>query len=198
MEPDAAHLASLIGTRVRGARQARGWTLDGLAETAGVSRRMIVSVEQGTVNPSLGTLLRISTALGVPLPALVETPAAARVRITRADDGLALWTGDGGGIGRLVASADDDGAFELWDWVLEPGESRAADAHTAGTRELAQVHAGTLTIEVDGTPHTLNAGDAIAFHGDLAHAYANRGSTSVHFSLAVREPVAPRPRPADA
>jgi transcriptional regulator with XRE-family HTH domain len=48
--------------------------LDQLAETAGVSRRLVVNVEQGTTNPSVGTLLRISDALGVGLPALVESP----------------------------------------------------------------------------------------------------------------------------
>lgn len=59
-----AALASVIGARVKQERQARGWTLDQLAEAAGVSRRMVVSVEQGDVNPSVGTLLRLSEALG--------------------------------------------------------------------------------------------------------------------------------------
>ena len=36
---------------------------------------MVVNVEQGTANPSVGTLLRISDALGIGLPALVRTPA---------------------------------------------------------------------------------------------------------------------------
>ena len=56
---------SAIGARVRQERQSRRWTLDQLAEAAGVSRRMVVNVEQGAANPSVGTLLRISDALGV-------------------------------------------------------------------------------------------------------------------------------------
>ena len=35
---------------------------------------MLVNVEQGEVNPSVGTLLRLSDALGVGLPALVQPP----------------------------------------------------------------------------------------------------------------------------
>lgn len=35
---------------------------------------MVVNVEQGATNPSVGTLLRISEALEVELPALVELP----------------------------------------------------------------------------------------------------------------------------
>ena len=52
-----------------------GWTLDQVAEAAGVSRRLVVNIEQGATNPSVGTLLRISDALGVGLPALVEPRA---------------------------------------------------------------------------------------------------------------------------
>jgi transcriptional regulator with XRE-family HTH domain len=51
-------LASAIGVRVKHERQARRWTLDRLADAAGVSRRMVVNVEQGVANPSVGTLLR--------------------------------------------------------------------------------------------------------------------------------------------
>ena len=40
-----------------------------------MSRRALVNVEQGAANPSVGTLLRLSDALGVGLPALVEPPA---------------------------------------------------------------------------------------------------------------------------
>ena len=74
MDEGTAALALAIGARVRQERQSRRWTLDQLAEAAGVSRRMVVNVEQGAANPSVGTLLRISDALGVGLPALVERP----------------------------------------------------------------------------------------------------------------------------
>jgi len=75
-------LALAIGARVKQERQSRGWTLDQLAESAGVSRRMVVNVEQGAANPSVGTLLRISDALGVGLPALVEPPRPKPVQVT--------------------------------------------------------------------------------------------------------------------
>ena len=74
VDKDTAALAVAIGARVRQERQSRRWTLDQLAEAAGVSRRMVVNVEQGAANPSVGILLRISDALGIGLPALVEPP----------------------------------------------------------------------------------------------------------------------------
>ena len=71
---DESGLAVAIGKRVRQERQARNWTLDHLTQVSGVSRRMIISVEQGEANPSVATLLKLSDALGIGLPALVEPP----------------------------------------------------------------------------------------------------------------------------
>ena len=60
-------LTHLIGDRVRHERQARQWTLDQLVEVSGVSRRMLINIEQGAANPSIGILLKLSDALGVGL-----------------------------------------------------------------------------------------------------------------------------------
>src|SRR5215210_3857661 len=115
MADDATALSLTIGARVRDLRHARHWTLDHLAAAAGVSRRMVVNIEQGTANPSVGTLLRISDALGVGLPALVEPPEPQRVKVTRRGAGAALWTGTAGGRGVLVAGTQPPDVLELWD-----------------------------------------------------------------------------------
>ncbi|MFJ4209422.1 helix-turn-helix domain-containing protein [Paenarthrobacter sp. NPDC089675] len=188
MDDSAETLARAIGKRVKQERKGRGWTLDQLAELAGVSRRMLVNVEQGGVNPSIGTLLRISDALGVGLPALVEPPAARAARITRSGEGALLWTGPYGGRGVLVAGTESPDVVELWDWTLAPGELHESEAHSAGTRELLQVQEGSLTIEVEGDSHELLTGDALTFRSDVPHSYANPGAVPVRFTLAVFEP----------
>ena len=188
MDESTAALALAIGVRVRQERQSRRWTLDQLAEAAGVSRRMVVNVEQGAANPSVGTLLRISDALGVGLPALVERPQAKPVKVTRHGDGAVLWSSESGGRGVLVAGTAPPDVVELWDWTLGSGDRHVTQAHTPGTQELVQVQQGTITIEVAGQPVTLDAGDAVAFPGDVAHSYANPGTQPARFSLAVFEP----------
>jgi transcriptional regulator with XRE-family HTH domain len=188
MDQSAAALASVIGVRVKQERQSRGWTLDRLAETARVSRRMVVSVEQGAVNPSVGTLLRLSDALGVGLPALVEPPEPKSVKVVRCGEGATLWSGEFGGRGVLVAGTTPPDVVELWDWTLGPGDRHASEAHAAGTEELVHVQAGSITVEVGDQSVTLASGDAVAFPGDVAHSYANPGSQPAQFSLAVFEP----------
>ena len=188
MDQGTAALAGAIGARVKQERQSRRWTLDQLAEAAGVSRRMLVNVEQGAANPSVGTLLRISDALGVGLPALVDLPRPKPLEVTRGGEGAVLWTGDCGGQAVLVAGTDPPDVVELWDWTLGPGDRHVSEAHVAGTKELVQVHLGEVTVEVGEQSVSLDGGDAVSFPGDVAHSYVNAGTGPARFSLAVFEP----------
>ena len=194
----AAALASAIGDRVRYERQALGWTLDHLAVAAGVSRRMLVNVEHGDANPSVGTLLKISDALGVGLPALVAPPRPNPVTVTRAGEGATLWTGDHGGRGVLVGGIEPPDVVELWNWTLAAGDRHESDAHTPGTKELIQVLHGTIVIEIGAQTITLEPGDTVTFASETRHAYANFGNSEARFAMVVFEPgvgAAPRPEP---
>lgn len=181
-------LAQTIGARVRQERLGKGWTLDQLAAAAEVSRRMVVNVEQGATNPSVGTLLRLSEALGVGLPALVEPPTANTVKVTRNGEGAVLWTGKHGGCGILVGGTQSPEVIELWDWSLGAGDHHASKPHAPGTREIAHVLEGAMLITVGEEAHTLETGDALTFPGDVAHSYENPHTTTARFSLTVFEP----------
>jgi transcriptional regulator with XRE-family HTH domain len=188
MDKSTSALATAIGGRVRQERQSRGWTLDQLAEATGVSRRMVVNVEQGAANPSVGTLLRISDALGIGLPALVDSPRPRPVTITRSGEGATLWRSGSGGRGVLVAGTGSPDVVELWDWTFGPGDQHESEAHAQGTKELLQVQEGSVTVVVAGETFILGAGDAVSFPGDVEHSYANPGGEPARFSLAVFEP----------
>jgi transcriptional regulator with XRE-family HTH domain len=188
MDLGAAELASAIGRRVKLERQARRWTLDQLADAAGVSRRMVINVEQGAANPSVAILLRLSDALGIGLPALVEPPQPRRVKVTRVGEGAVLWSSPAGGRGVLVAGTQPPDVVELWDWTLAPADIHDSEAHASGTKELLQVQHGEVTVTVAGDQTTLVVGDAITFDGDLAHSYTNPGDEPARFLLAVFEP----------
>jgi quercetin dioxygenase-like cupin family protein len=188
MDKSTSALAAAIGNRVRQERQSRGWTLDQLAEATGVSRRMVINVEQGAANPSVGTLLRISDALGIGLPALVDSPRPKPVTVTRSGDGAALWSSAAGGRGVLVAGTESPDVVELWDWTLAPGDRHDSEAHVRGTKEILQVRQGTLTVEVDGQVEVLEVDDAVSFASDVPHSYANTGDGQARFTLTVLEP----------
>jgi transcriptional regulator with XRE-family HTH domain len=189
----ADSISRAIGGRVRQGRGSRGWTLDQLAERSGVSRRMLVSIEQGSANPSIATLLRISDALGIGLPALVNMDRPSRLRVTRAGAAPVLWRGTLGGRAVLVAGTAPPDVTELWDWTLGAGESHSSEAHTPGTRELLLVLDGQLELRVGEDAEVLAKGDSASFAGDLAHEYVGAGSAQVaRFALTVFEPAVGR------
>jgi quercetin dioxygenase-like cupin family protein len=150
---------------------------------------MLVSIEQGSANPSIATLLRISDALGIGLPALVDMDRSPGLRVTRAGAAPMLWRGELGGRAVLVAGTEPPDVIELWDWTLGPGESHTSEAHAAGTRELLFVLDGQVELRVGQHAKVLAQGDSASFAGDLAHEYVNVGSAQVaRFALTVFEP----------
>jgi quercetin dioxygenase-like cupin family protein len=137
---------------------------------------MLINVEQGAANPSVGTLLKVAP------------PQPDRVRITRHGDGAALWTSESGGRGVLVAGTESPDVIELWDWTMSAGDQHISEPHPHGARELLQVQQGRLVVTVADQMISLDSGDALSFPGDVAHAYANPDTKPARFSLAVFEP----------
>jgi transcriptional regulator with XRE-family HTH domain len=180
----------LIGARVRQHRTDRGWTLDEMADRSGVSRRMLVGIEHGESNPSIATLLRISDALGVGLPLLVDVQHPHALDVTAAGQAPALWHGPLGGQALLVAGTEPPDVVELWDWTMHPGEEHASEAHSAGTRELLLVLAGRVELRVGDRTQRLETGDSAAFTGDVAHGYGTPADETApaRFTLTVFQP----------
>ena len=190
MTVEALAVNELIGERVRQHRSARGWTLDELADRSGVSRRMLINIEHGEGNPSIATLLRISDALGVGLPVLVDVERPRAVTVTAAGQAPVLWRGPHGGHALLVAGTEPPDVVELWDWTLHGGEAHTSEAHSAGTRELLLVLDGQVDLRVGDRTERLEAGDSAAFAGDVAHGYATPAdaATPARFALTVFQP----------
>lgn len=184
---DPEMITAAIANNVRALRTQRGLTLDVLATRSGVSKGMLVQVEQGRTNPSVTTLTRISSALGVTVARLVEVSQSPVVRVVEAAE-MVTFT-QSGSAARLLVGTDAPMIHELWDWRLAPGTHHDGDAHTAGTREMLTVLEGTLTLVVDGRSNVVCADDAVLFSADRPHRYANEGAEEVRFVLVVAEPL---------
>lgn len=177
-----------VAGNLRRLRRARGWSLDVLAHRSGVSKGVLVALEQQRGNPSLTTLCRLSDAFAVSITEIIDTGESSALRTAAVDAVPELWHGPAGGSGALLLSSDPPHPVELWRWRLLPGERRDSEAHAAGTRELCHVDAGTLTLELDGSTTGLETGSAATFPGDRPHGYANHGTGPVTFTLLVTVP----------
>jgi transcriptional regulator with XRE-family HTH domain len=171
-----------LAEAVRRFRAVRSWTLDELAARSGVSRRLVVQIEQGEANPSIGTLLRLAGALEVTLTDLVSAQETTLVGVRAPSDATELWQGPAGGRALLEVSR---GPLELWSWTLEPGESHESESHHPGALELVKVRRGTLVLEVADESVHVKAGHSAWFDASRQHAYRNTTKTPVTFTLVV-------------
>jgi len=181
-------LTRSLARNVKHWRAVRGYTLDVLAARAGVSRGMLIQIEQARTNPSLGTVVKIGDALGVSITTLLDYEQGPKVRIVPAEQAVRLWHTDAGSYSRLLAGTEAPGPLEMWDWLLMPGEGSSSDPHPVGTVELIHVTAGELTLTVDGTEYRVPTGASVSFEAGAPHTYANEGDVPLEMVLAVSVP----------
>jgi transcriptional regulator with XRE-family HTH domain len=185
----AEAVAAAVANQVRTLRQARGWSLDELGLRAGVSKGMIVQIENARTNPSIGTLCRLAESFGVSVGRLIEPePARDRVRLIDAAEPPVLWRGERGGEARLLVGVNEPAFVEFWEWRIAAGERHRSAEHTPGTRELLHVRAGALVVTVDGTDHPVRTGQTIDFRADRPHGYRNDADVPAHAAMVVVMP----------
>lgn len=68
-------LKQKLGVKIRKLRKSKGLTIEELAFQCGVHYNYLGDIERGTRNPSLGSLTRIATGLGVEVRELLNAKA---------------------------------------------------------------------------------------------------------------------------
>jgi transcriptional regulator with XRE-family HTH domain len=176
-----------ISRRIQTRRQDRRLSLDALAARSGVSKGMLVQIEKGATNPSIGTLCRVAGALGVSIADLVDAAPLGREDVILAAAPRILWTGKHGGRATLVVGSSGPDMLELWEWELRPRERYDAIAHSPGTVELVHVTAGRLALIVGSTTRVVPSHQAATAFTHRPHAYACVGSRPARFTMVVME-----------
>ena len=189
-EDPADLLNGAIARRTALLRKGRQQSFDELAGRSGVSKGMLVQIEQGRANPSIATLCRLAAGLGVSVADLVSADDDSRspVRIVAPDEARFLWKGPKGGSAALLVGSDGPGHARALELDFAAGERYEARPHSAGTLELVHVQQGAVALEVDGVAHVVAAGASAFARTDRPHAYACSGRKRAQFSMVVLEP----------
>jgi transcriptional regulator with XRE-family HTH domain len=151
-------------------RQVRSLTQDALAKAAAVPRSTIANLESGDGNPSLAVLVKVAAALGTSIDELLASPRA-KVRRWKAADLPTRSRGRGVTTRGLVPEPVPDTMMELMEFA--PGGVMAGTPHLPGTREFFSCLEGHITLFVAGERYELEAGDVLAFPGNVPHSYRN-------------------------
>ncbi|MFD7261273.1 helix-turn-helix domain-containing protein [Streptomyces sp. NPDC059874] len=195
---DLEQLTQALARNLKRWRGERGFTLDSLATRSGVSRGMIIQIEQARTNPSVGTTVKLADALGISISTLLDYDRGPQVRIVLPDQAVRLWSSEAGSSTTMLIGTDERGPMELWTWHLVPGEGTESAPHPSGTIEMLHVTAGDLTLVVGEGEFRVPAGAAATFEANLPHSYRNDGSVPLEMTLAVSIPPVSAPVPAPA
>jgi transcriptional regulator with XRE-family HTH domain len=165
--------ASSLGARVRELRLERGLTLKALGRSAGLSHPFLSQLERGLARPSVDSIERIATALDVPVGALWSAPRPELAEVVRSSEGTTTPHDKGapGGVRELWA---DTAGLRVREWS---GGARAFPEawETTSGEVVLYVIRGSVEVELAGTVHALEAGDALKFDGAVRHRLRRRG-----------------------
>lgn len=174
-ESEVSAVVAGIGPRLRVLRGRLGLSLQQLAERSDVSPAAIHKVEQGTMVPTITTLLKLAAAFQVPVAHFIDeadtptTPVSfiprSRRRIRTSPDGDVV-------VGSISA---ESGPFELTASVTEiaAGARSAEDDRRPAGESLVHVQSGTLEVTVGAQTFRLSAGDSLHFRSEEEHSWRN-------------------------
>lgn len=186
---DASTINEAVSLRIKQFRSQKKMSLDELSRRSGVSKGMLVEIEGCRANPSIALLCKIAAAMNVSVADVVNVASEPTVHLIDRDAIPVLWCGEKGGSAKLMAGTSGPDMLELWQWVMQPGETFESPGHPANTCELLFVSRGKLTLSVDDRDYVIEEGCSAVARTDLPHAYRNESHDVVEFTMTVHEKV---------
>ena len=172
-------MSTSLGERIKALRMERELQQRQLAEKADLTPSMVSQIESGRLSPSLHTLGRIATALGVPIASLFDSEAPGRIQVTRKKD-YPVVSFDGTSEKWSVLGAGlFDGKIRAVTSTLGP-RSRGVKTDKVlikpGQMKLFYVLEGDVMLHYNGDRHRLEAGDSALLDGSTPHGWENVGT----------------------
>ncbi|MEI7713604.1 MAG: helix-turn-helix domain-containing protein [Rhodospirillales bacterium] len=166
-------IAIRTGRAVKQQREAAGFSLRMLAARSGISSSMISDIERGAKSPTVTTVVRLASALGVGAAALIDggMGLAARIRVLRQGEGA---RGEHPAPWQSLGPATPGSRIEFVHFRIPPATVLGPGAaHAPGTLEHMHVAAGTVRVTVGDEMADLVAGDSCSCRTDVPHGVEN-------------------------
>jgi transcriptional regulator with XRE-family HTH domain len=162
---------SLLGSGIRRERVRRSLTLAQLAERAGLSASALSQIERGVTDPSISSLRRISSALGVPFFQFLVQNESLDPVVRRAERRTITFPNRSLQYQQLTPNLK--APFEVLSLELDPGATSNESASSHDSDECMLVLRGTVDVELAGRWYHLENGDAISIHRNVPHRTCN-------------------------
>ncbi|MFF7335296.1 helix-turn-helix domain-containing protein [Streptomyces sp. NPDC090306] len=159
-------MSETLGARLKRLRAEQGCSLSELARRSGVGKGTVSELENDRRGARLDTLFALTTALRVPLGALLpDVP----------DGDTAPVVGDSVAATLLARWPSERQLVEVFRATLTPHRQDSA-AHAPGVLETVTVVSGRVRVGNTGDERELGEGESLRYRGDLPHRFTSLGA----------------------
>ena len=162
-----------LGEALRQRRKTLGFTMQKVADNAGLSVGFISQVERGLTAPSLGSLASIAAVLQTPLSAFLDQPSHGGE--TTRQNVRPSYSVPGAAMAYERLSSVFEGSKLHSVIVHEPPGHRVEPISHRG-EEMFYILTGAITVEIEGESQILRQGDSIHFDSLRTHSTWNHTS----------------------
>ena len=184
-----ADIETRIARRLARLRAERKWSLEALAERTGISRATLSRLERAELSPTAAMLGKLCTVYGWTLSRFMAEAETRAPNLVPARD-QAEWKDPASGYRRRIVSPPVSGLRgELVEVRMPPGASVSFDASPiAGLEHHLWMLDGSLTLEVEGSPFWLRAGDCLRYVLAGPTRFKNPGKREARYLVAMVRP----------
>ncbi|AHI74649.1 helix-turn-helix family protein [Burkholderia thailandensis E264] len=173
--------------RLKLLRKQKGWTLDVLAEAAGLTKSYLSKVERGLSVPSIAVALKLSKALQVDVEQLFsESRDRELITVTRAAQRAPM--GSAASARTYESIAAGVAPKKLLPFVVHPPRDYVSSAFREHEgEEMLFVHKGSVEIEFPNETIKLKTGDSVYFNALIPHRMRSVGVTQAEVLVVVSD-----------
>jgi transcriptional regulator with XRE-family HTH domain len=184
-----ADIERRIARRLARLRAERKWSLEALAERTGISRATLSRLERAELSPTAAMLGKLCTVYGWPLSRFMAEAETRAPNLVPARD-QAEWKDPESRYRRRIVSPPMAGfRGELVEVRMPPGASVSFDTSPiAGLEHHLWMLEGTLTLDVEGSPFWLRAGDCLRYVLAGPTRFKNPGKREARYLVAMVRP----------
>ncbi|MDZ4806548.1 MAG: helix-turn-helix domain-containing protein [Candidatus Eisenbacteria bacterium] len=172
LEVDTLEYQKTLGERVRRFRRELQLTQMDLARQVGVTNGQISTIERGLSAPSIGTLRRISGAMGIAMIHFFDEPGQRDVVVVKKAERTRLTSPTSPEVLEVLAGSRNLVALQIG---LNPGTSCQRPAHDSASELFLMIQQGQIEIVAEGQTVLLAAGDSARLDGRSGCSYRCQG-----------------------
>ncbi|MGB0409974.1 MAG: helix-turn-helix domain-containing protein [Pikeienuella sp.] len=172
-------ISERLAQRLKGARKAKGLSLEALSRLSGVSRSMLSQIERGESSPTVASLWNLTQALQVDFSGLLDDKADSDdpfLEHLPADRTPVIQSRGEKCIIRILSPMEEAGRSETYHIAFQSGGALVSEAHGRGCIEHLSILEGACKVTSGGFERSAVAGDTIRYRADLPHSISAEGA----------------------